>query len=457
MIEKVLAAMAVRPGRVIAGAGAACALAYALSLVLLPKAGGRVVIGDAVHYFVYVRSIVFDGDLRFQNDYMRLYGLTGPVPGVEWIFTPLPTGYVRNIMPIGSAIVWAPLYLLTALGAWLGFLAGLWPAPDGFSRAFQASAGFSGIAAATAGAWLSFSTARAVVEQRSALFATLAVWFGSSAVYYSLVSPNYSHANSMFATALVVHAWWRTNGRQDAARYALLGAYVGFAALVRWQDAVFLLAPLADLAWDLRGGPGRFLDRAARASRNAAACMAAALVVFSPQILAWWVIFGRPLLVPQGADFMRWHEPHGIDVLFSTFRGLFTWTPVVAAAVAGLLLLGSDRLRMAATLGLILLASWYANAAVADWWAGEAFGARRFVSCFPIFVLGLSALLARAPAAPAFRAAIAALVGANLLLLLQYQLFLKGWRDLAPYPDDLWSLWIERFLVPLRLLGALWR
>jgi hypothetical protein len=449
--------MAARPGRVIAGAGAACALAYGLSLVLLPKAGGRVVSGDAVHYFVYIRSIVFDRDLRFQNDYMGLYGLTGPVPGVEWIFTPLPTGYVRNFMPIGSAIVWAPLYVFRALGAWLGFVAGLWPAPDGFSRAFQASAGFSGIAAATAGAWLSFSTARSIVDGRYALFATLAVWFGSSAVYYSLVSPNYSHANSMLATSLVLYAWWRTRGRQDAARYALLGASVGFAALVRWQDAVFLLVPAADLAWDLRSGPGQFSHRATRVSRNALACLAAAMVVFSPQNFAWWVIYGRPLLVPQGGDFMRWHEPHGLDVLFSTFRGLFTWTPIVAAALVGLLFLGSHRARVAVTLALVFLASWYANAAVADWWAGEAFGARRFVSCFPIFVIGLTALLARTSAAPALRAAMTALVGANLLLLLQYQLFLKGWRELAPYPDDVWSLWIERFLVPLRLVARLWR
>jgi len=41
----------------------------------------------------------------------------------------------------------------------------------------------------------------------------------------------------------------------------------------------------------------------------------------------------------------------------------------------------------------------------------------------------------------------------NGLLLFQYQLFLKGWRDIASYPDNTWSLWIERFLVPIRFLG----
>jgi hypothetical protein len=41
----------------------------------------------------------------------------------------------------------------------------------------------------------------------------------------------------------------------------------------------------------------------------------------------------------------------------------------------------------------------------------------------------------------------------NGLLLFQYQLFLKGWRDIAPYPDSPWRLWIERFLVPMRVLA----
>jgi len=112
-------AIARRPGRVIAAVGLACALAYGLSLVLLPKAGGRIVVGDAVHYFVYLRSLVFDRDLHFQNEYFRLYGLDPHAPAppdTEWVYTPLATGYTRNLMPIGTAIVWAPIYLGVTAG-----------------------------------------------------------------------------------------------------------------------------------------------------------------------------------------------------------------------------------------------------------------------------------------------------------------------------------------------------
>src|SRR5438046_7536197 len=100
--------------------------------------------------------------------------------------------------------------------------------------------------------------------------------------------------------------------------------------------------------------------------------------------------------------------------------GAGVWTPARVAP------------RVSAGAAAILLISWYANAAVADWWAGEAFGARRFVSCFPLFVLGLAAVLDRWRNRPAMLAGIAiAVVAANGLLLFQYQVFMKGWGDLA--------------------------
>jgi hypothetical protein len=448
----VLAAASRRPGLWIAATGVACAVVFALSLLLLPKADGRVVVGDAVHYFVYLRSLVFDGDLHFRNEYIRLYGLTlPPPPGTEWVFAPLPTGYTRNVMPIGTALVWMPLYLVATAVAWALHGLGLAQTPDGYSRALQASTAFSGILAATGGAWCSFRAARRLVDAESAIWATLAVWLGSSAIYYSLVSPTYSHACSMLATSLVVLAWVETRERRSAWQPVLVGSLVGFAALVRVQDVVFLALPLADELADALNGAGW-----RRAAWRAGTAASAAFAAFAPQMLAWSTLYGTALLVPQGSGFMRWSEPHLVEVLFSSFRGLFTWTPVLLLAVAGLAPLARRHRRVAVAFAAVLALSWYVNAVVSDWWAGEAFGARRFLSCFPIFVAGMASTLERWRQAAVRRLAIVALlVVTNGLLLFQYQLFLKGWRDIAPYPDDLWNLWLARFVVPFRVLARM--
>jgi hypothetical protein len=112
---------------------------------------------------------------------------------------------------------------------------------------------------------------------------------------------------------------------------------------------------------------------------------------------------------------------------------------------------------VAVALGVAVLVSWYTNAAVADWWAGEAYGARRFVSCFPIFTIGLSAaiqpLAERQPHRLRTIAAFAVVViGLNGLLLLQYQAFMHGLRNVVPYPQAGYDLFLARFVVPFDLL-----
>jgi hypothetical protein len=103
------------------------------------------------------------------------------------------------------------------------------------------------------------------------------------------------------------------------------------------------------------------------------------------------------------------------------------------------------------------VASWYTNASVADWWAGEAFGARRFLSLFPLFVLGLASWLqpreGTAQVRPVRVALVAGLGVATALLLLQYEVFMKGLEAIAPYPHGGFDMWIVRFAVPFRLVA----
>ncbi len=443
-----------RPGGLIAVIGLVFCLAYGASLVWLPKPSGRIVVGDAVHFYVYLRSVVFDGDVRFQNEYARLYNVQPTSgSGFEWVFTPLPTGHVRNLMPIGPAIVWAPLYLLvTLVVAALGLVGVDYPL-DGYGRLFQATAGFSGIAAATGGAFLAYRAATRLFSVRCAIWSTLAMWFGSSALYYSVISPTYSHAPSMLATGLLVWHWLRTRHRSDLWRYAQLGGLAGFAALVRWQDATWLIVPALEAMRDAvtRASGER---RAGRAAARIAVAAGAALLVFTPQMAAWNAIYGSPLVLPQGKGFMRWGEPALASVLLSDWHGLFTWTPVVAVAVAGVAALWRRERSAGVAAVAVLTSAWYVNAAVADWWAGEAFGSRRFLSCFPFFVLGLCAVIARWEQRPRFIAGLVVVaVALNGLLLFQYQLFMKGWRDLAPYPRGWYGLWLARFWVPVRVLA----
>jgi hypothetical protein len=437
-----------RPGAVIAVVATLFATAYAASLIFLPKPDGRIVIGDALHHYVQLRSAVFDGDLHFRNEYVRMYRLRGGEPGTEWVYQDTPTGHVRNLMPVGPAMLWAPAFLAVAAATWAGHLFG-WDYPlDGYGRLFQATAGLTGVVAAAIGVWLAWLTARELFGRRAAAWSTIVLWLASSAVYYSVISPTYSHAASLSATSLFWYIFVRKRRSCTIGRYASLGALGGIAALMRWQDAIILSAAAIDLLWR----KGSELNARQIATRGVAG-LAAAIAAFSPQMFAWQIIYGTPLSIPQGEDFMRWGSPALRAVLFSYWHGLFLWTPIVAFAVAGLLFLWRrDRLVCTATVTFLLL-SWYVNAAAADWWAGEAFGSRRFVSCFAVFTLGLAALIERwSPSLRAMMLAATAVVAHTFLLLVQYQAFMHGLRDVAPYPGNPFNLWVARFLVPIDLV-----
>ncbi len=486
MMPRLLTLPERHPGRVIVAIGLLFALAYTASLVLLKKPDGRIVIGDAVHYYVYLRSAVFDHDLQFRNEYVHLYNLHGGEPETEWIYEPTVTGHTRNVMSIGPALVWAPLYLLVTAGAWIAHAAGAAPTPDGYERVFQAAAGLSGVLAATLGAYAAYRAAASLFGPRAAIWSTLSVWLGSSAIYYSMVSPTYSHAASMLTVGLFIAVWVSTIDRQTLSRYALVGALGGLATLVRWQDAVLLIIPAIDAVWHARpcpaararsadvttasgsASPGnvalknhflsplgeRIRVRGVRsAALHALACGLCAVAVFSPQMLVWWTLYGNPFLVPQGSDFMHWGSPALVEVLFSYWHGLITWTPVCGLALVGLVMLARRMPLIGVALMVAFLVEWYTNAAVADWWAGEAFGSRRFVSCFPILVIGLAALASTIQSRLALLATIATiLIVANGLLLLQYQTFMHGLGTLAPYPGNEVNLWLTRYVVPFRLL-----
>lgn len=442
-----------RPGLTIVAIGVAMAVAYLTAMTAFPRSHGRVVDGDAIQYYAYLRSLAIDRDVDFTNDYALLYTTsdeTDPAGNV-WLTRRTDTGRVENMMSIGPAVLWAPFFLATYLTIALLRPIGLSIPLDGLAPPFPLSAGIAGIVYAALGAYLCYRSCRLLFPPAPSVWAALVAWLATSVVYYSVISPAYSHSTSLFAAALFVFVWLVTRGDDRMRRYGLVGALAGLAALVRWQDAVIVVLPLGELAASVAKGRRPLGSVAVRAGLMGCVILAALI----PQLLAWRAIYGEFFVMPQGAGFMRWTEPAVLSVLFSLNHGLFSWTPAVLLAAVGLPLL----IRRDAVLGwsalVVLTLAVYINAAVSDWWAGEAFGARRFIAATPLFALGLAAVFSTwrwrdRPAALRWTAC--SLVAYNLLFVLQYQLYMRGYQALFPYPSTIRQVLLDRLILPWRLL-----
>ncbi len=444
-----------RHGLVFAVVGTLCAAAYLVALTAFPRPHGRLLDGDAIQYYAYLRSLVFDRDLDFRNEYAALYK---PGPGAHdagnvWLTARTPTGRAPNMMAIGPALLWAPFFLAACAGVAFARLGGANVPLDGFAAPFQLTAGVAGVFYATAGAYVAFRLAAAVYPSQPAFWGTLVAWLATPAIYYSLVAPAYSHAVSWFAVAAFSWIWFLTRGDDRPRRALWLGALGGLAALVRWQDLVVLTLPAVELA---RRAVRRQTPLGALAG-HAVLMVAAAGAVASLQLLAWQRIYGTAVVLPQGSGFIRWTEPALWQVLFSTRHGLLLWTPAVTLALVGLARLPRRDPELGWSALLVLALSIYISAAVQDWWAGEAFGARRFVGDTGFFALGFAAFFAGArplteARARTVRTLAAVLVVYNVLFLLQYQLFMRGFTELAPYPTTVKQILVDRLTLPWRLL-----
>jgi hypothetical protein len=368
-------------------------------LLTLPLVTPRIRGADEIEGFAYLRSAVFDRDLDFGNEYQAFFERDPEaLAGFRETFLlrrDPSTGRVINFAPIGSAVLWSPFYLAAHGGVRLARALGAAVEADGLSRPYVATACYASALYGFLGLLL---IQDALVRfggfgAGGATASVLCLWLGTPVLYYMTLAPGFSHACSLFAVALLLSLTLRAvaTGLGRPRDWALVGAAGGLAGLVREQDLLFLAVPAGLLAWRVVATK----DWLAGALR-ALALLAAALLAFLPQLLAYRVLHGRlgpSRLVARKMDFL---SPHFFDVLFDPGHGLFLWSPVLLLAFIGLVAIAARRERppVAPFLLLGLLLQIWINGAVLSWTQAGAFGSRRFLGATAIFAWGLAAVFA---------------------------------------------------------------
>ncbi|HVQ31500.1 MAG TPA: glycosyltransferase family 39 protein [Vicinamibacteria bacterium] len=339
---------------------------------------------DAGSYLVYLRSLAFDHDLDFANDWALL-----GYPKATASRT--ATGLLPNAQSVGPAILWSPFYALAhvyvrATGA-LGLAA--WPA-DGVSGPYRRASALGTVTGVVVGLFLLQRALATAFTPGVAFLATAVAFLSSPAVYYTFVVPGMAHGLAFALAAALIFALGRARDSPSTGAWLLVGALVGLLVLVRTQAAVMALLVLlpALVAWRKREVRPQTLLLAA----------ALALAVVTPQLVAWKVLFGSYVTLPQGRGYLDWSSPHLRDVLFSANHGLFVWSPALLVGFVGLLLhLRRDPVLAGGALLAFAAVAW-TNGAVSgrDWDGDDAFGARRFEVAAALLAVGLATVAAAA-------------------------------------------------------------
>jgi hypothetical protein len=397
-----------------------------LFLASLPAVTARLYSSDEVEYFSYLRSLWFDRDVSFENEYQYFYDQRiAQSQDFHHTFLELqtPTGRRINYGTMGCAVLWSPFYAAADAATRLMRAAGSDIPADGYSRPYVSAVAYGSAFYGFAAVVLSILAARRVVGSH-AFGSGIAVWLGTPLLFYMYVAPPFSHACSAFAVALFIFVWLRVRERWTVAGAVGLGLAGALMAMVREQDLFFVLGPIFDAALAVL----RRQNTEYRIQSVVTAALAGGVAFalgYLPQLLAYKALNGKFGPSPLVTRKMYWNAPHALQVLADPEHGFFFWTPLAVLGVIGLVRLttvGSVR-RVALCMLVMLALQVYISGAVESWTVAGAFGQRRFVAVTILLVVGLAALKAassRRPARLALNAAIALCVWWNVALMAEF-------------------------------------
>lgn len=277
--------------------------------------------GDGYGYYTYLRSLAFDRDFDFKNEFQQfddLYG-TKMAPRITKI------GRVGNQFSIGPSIFWTPFFLVGHFANKLSPTIGDYQLP-GFNAPYQIAVSFGSIIYFLIGLVFLYQGLKKFFSEKLAFWLTSISWLISPLVYYLVYEPSMSHALDFFILTILFYYFikFRDNNRPN--NLIVLGIILGLAMLIRWQNLLFGLLPLY------------LIFQSANKLKSACYFLLAVFLIFSPQLLMWKYLYGSSILAPQGSNFFNLFTPHLGKFLFSGYHGLFIWHPLLIFGVIGLLL-----------------------------------------------------------------------------------------------------------------------
>lgn len=364
---------------------------------------------DGALYFAHLRSIVFDRDLDIAAELDALHQPPRP----------------HHVVPIGPAIVWAPAYLVVAAADAIAGGRGSAGARvmHGLSGAYVQAAMLSSFAMMAAGLVVLHLRIRREFGAPIAAITSILLVAATTLAWYVVFEPSMTHAVSfgVVAIALVLAERWLVDAAPTRRQSLFLGAWYSLVIVVRPEDGVFAVFPLAAL---LCSRPCRALDTGGRL-RIAAAMIVGALPLIALQVgaAAWLMSTSRFTLAGGEEGYLNFLASRWSDVLFSSRHGLFSWTPFVWIALVGTVAYARRRPLWAIPALIAFIALTWTNGSAHDWAGGWAFGGRRFTSVLAAFAPGVAVAIAAAYRRPLLVIApcVAAIVGWNALLMTQYQ------------------------------------
>src|SRR3989338_869275 len=118
-------------------------------LILHNLSTGFTIYNDGIGYYSYLRSAIIDKDLNFTNEwqfYNQSYSKFSSAPrGANYHEEKTPKGYIQNVYPIGSSLLWSPFFLTAHAATAVLHSLGADIEPNGYTILYETSIGLASL------------------------------------------------------------------------------------------------------------------------------------------------------------------------------------------------------------------------------------------------------------------------------------------------------------------------
>jgi tetratricopeptide (TPR) repeat protein len=344
--------------------------------------------GDDTGYYIFLRSLFFDGDIDFFNekDYAHIDNIT-------------PTGFVFNNWQIGQSILFFPFFFFGHVLAIALKSFGLPISIDGYSTPYYLSTAIASHTYLFLGLLLLNKLIKHFTTERVALIVVVAIWVASPLLYYSFIRQRMAHTVEFFIAVVFIYSWIKKRESKDLVDHALLGALLGFFCLTRIINISFFALYFIDQILLLINNFPKEKRLLIKGFITRSTWMFLSFfLVLSPQLFVWQTLNGTPLptrhfeMASSGLSFLISSDlfTKFLDVLFSPKWGLMFSFPIFFVSIIGFF---SEKKFKHLKVGILAYLASMVFIVTVYPENSDSYGERHFISAIPLLALGLAGTL----------------------------------------------------------------
>jgi len=346
----------------------------------------NVISWDVLGYYLYLPATFIYEDLAF--DKADLYqGLVAQYNLSDTFYQLVEiNGHKIGKYGFGMAIFYAPFYFLGDLFA---SISNDYPR-DGFSKPYQFAIHSAGYCYMVMGIYLISKVLKRFYTNYVVVITATCFLFGTSYLASALFSTAMPHNVLFFAYGLLIYLSIKWHESNQTKYVVYLGLVLGALILSRPSEIIAAIIPLM---WGVSGIASlkeRLKDF--KNKKSQLFILLLILVCFGiPQFSYWKILAGKWLVTDYGnpAEGFDFLSPHFIDVLFSFRKGWFLYTPIMAVATIGFVLLRKHKPQLFFPLIIFFALNLYIVCSWSCWWYASSFSCRAlvqssFIMLFPL-------------------------------------------------------------------------